>query len=438
MAGPLLDRVYEVSADERVQIVGNLNFFFSIGAMISVLFTGKLMDVLGRRRLNLLLDLAAFLFILLISVKSLFILQLTRALIGFVSSAYCMTAGITLVEVFPTHLASLGNMLVYIAITGTTFLGFIQQTIFSHEALVDNWRVFMCYPAVIALGRFCILSQFMTYDSPKYITSKYGNDPEYPRMLRENFREIYTDESAEIKVEEILAENKIQEKSAVGLWEVLTHPDYRQALISALVIQIGQQLSGVNFFVFFSTEFFDNLSGNGKTASFFVGLGNLLGGFAGMFIVNSVKRLTAIRFGVLAQGCCFFLILALVGSGIYMPLPLFVLLYMLCFGIGLGATANLYVNELLPPAGVGFSLAIQWLAASLIGKLSPIGVAMLGSHSMIALFGGLCFLIFLVASKFCIDTQADKNQEIRAPDSLSKLLQPLTDVKQSTTRPTAH
>jgi MFS family permease len=431
MAGPILDGRYQLRGSDRVEALGNLNFYFSIGAMISVLGISKLMDTLGRRRLNMLLDLAAIVFVLMTSFESLMVLQLTRFLLGLLASAYCMVAGITLVETLPQHLASQGNMVVYISITGMLLLTFMQQGIFSYATLVSYWRVFLCYPAVIALVRFVVLFHFMTFESPKFITIQYRDDPSYERRLRENFSEIYAEESVEAKVAEVLMENQNTENAAPSLWEVITDPKFRPAMISGIIIQLGQQLSGVNFFVFFSTEFFNNLSGNGKTVSFFLGLGNLLGGIGSMFIVNNMKRLTVIRFGVLAQGLIFFIILLLASIKIYTPLPFMVLLYMFSFGAGMGSTMGLYVNEILPASGVGLAMATRWLAASFIGKLCPIGVALLGSFNMIALFGGLCLTIYFIVSRFCIDPVSDKGIESRLAGSISKLLQPLTDIRAS-------
>src|SRR5687767_4347519 len=72
MAGPLLDGRYKLQGGERVSVLGNLNFYFAFGAMMGVLFTSKLMDTLGRRRLNMLLDLTTIFFISLMAIENLF------------------------------------------------------------------------------------------------------------------------------------------------------------------------------------------------------------------------------------------------------------------------------------------------------------------------------------------------------------------------------
>jgi hypothetical protein len=47
-------------------------------------------------------------------------------------------------------------------------------------------------------------------------------------------------------------------------------------------------------------------------------------------------------------------------------------LYMFGFALGLGASSYGYTADILPPKGVGFAMAIQWVFTSLVSKVIPI------------------------------------------------------------------
>lgn len=77
------------------------------------------------------------------------------------------------------------------------------------------------------------------------------------------------------------------------------------------MLNILQQLSGINFLIFFSTSIFDDLSGNGSTATIVIAVSNLVGGIIGSYTVGKFGRkfnmqysalIMAISFGFLSLG----------------------------------------------------------------------------------------------------------------------------------------
>ena len=46
--------------------------------------------------------------------------------------------------------------------------------------------------------------------------------------------------------------------------------------------------------------------------------------------------------------------------------------YLISFASGLGPITLIYTVDVLPPQGVSFALAIQWICTSLVGKYTPI------------------------------------------------------------------
>jgi len=403
MGNPILVGRYHLAEDERLSMLGNLNFFYSMGAMVGVLSVGVILDYFGRRKANILLDCVIVVSLLISLVESLLFLQLSRFMVGFSTCTINMVAGITMVEIFPQKLAGVGNTMIYSTVTFFLLMTFIQQAIFSYDTLVTYWRVFLTYPAIVSVVRAVLLIKCFEFDSPKDVMRIHGSSPHLRDELRICLQPIYRDEGIEDKVEELLEQHQAagQEKP-VSIFEVL-QVRYRRVMKSGLFLNIGQQLSGINFLVFFSTELFDRISGNGKTISFVFGVGNFLGSFVCMYFVTRYTRLFNFKIGSGVQGLSLLIMFLLIKLEVYFLLPVFVFSYVLFFAVGLGATCGLYCNEILPPAGVGFCNAINWMVASLVGKLCPLGVLYLGSNFMIIFFSVWCFVIYLLIDHLCID-----------------------------------
>jgi len=404
MGTPLLVGVYHLNEEERLSALGNLTFLFPVGAMIGVLLCGKIMDYYGRKFLVTYIDLAAIFVIAIHLIENLYILLIARFLMGFVSTLYALPATIMMVECLPRKVSALGNIIVYSVVTFSLLGTFIQQLLFSYDTLVKHWRVFLCYPAIIAAVRFTVLYLYLDFESPNWLILKKAGDPSLRTAVKDSLRSIYVEDGLDAKVDEIM-----REKEAAGATKEVTYSDiftqkYRSALISALIIMIGQQVSGINFLVFFSTELFDRISGNGKTISFIFGLGNFLGSFVCMYFINKYSRLSLLKYGVLIQGLSLILIPVGIVLRMYFILPLFILTYILSYAVGMGATCGLYCNEILPPVAVGFVNAMNWVGAALVGKLGPIGNQMIGSNGMLIFFAIWCFIVYYLTDKVCIES----------------------------------
>jgi SP family facilitated glucose transporter-like MFS transporter 8 len=154
---------------------------------------------------------------------------------------------------------------------------------------------------------------------------------------------------------------------------------YRKRFFIACNLNAMQQLTGINFLGFFSTELFDKLSGNGSTMTLIIGAANVSGGLVGMYTLSKFGRKANILYGC---ALCFTGMLILnigisLGSSIISALG--VLVYMIFFAVGMGSVMPLYCAEIVPAAGVGIATAVQWLFATLVGKLVPILIQSMGA-----------------------------------------------------------
>lgn len=114
-------------------------------------------------------------------------------------------------------------------------------------------------------------------------------------------------------------------------------------------------MSGVNFLIFYTKKFFDNVSNNGDTMNIVLGVTNILGGFLGIPLVQGFGR----RFNL--RTCCIGMMISMfsLAVGIYTVnrwiCMAAVMSYMLHFAYGLGGTMPVFVAEIAPSNAVGIA-----------------------------------------------------------------------------------
>ena len=151
----------------------------------------------------------------------------------------------------------------------------------------------------------------------------------------------------------------------------LFNSKYGYRTLGGSIMNIGNQLCGISVLIFFSTDLFDKISGNGAFITIYMGIFNFLGSVFGVYAVNRFGR----RFNFLCGTFLQFIGFSALIYGIMINYSTIcitgVILYMLGFAQGIGGTIMPYMADILPPIGVGFVSAMQWFFTSLIGKTTP-------------------------------------------------------------------
>ena len=161
MAILILNGLYRLSEDDRIITAGSLNMYFAVGATFGVLCTSHLIRKIGNSRVKMPIDILIIAVTSMMSIEMIIFLKFSRFLLGFLSTASMMAAGIMLIENFPTRLASEANIIIFIVLVSLMMMTFVQQSIFNYTTLRDHWRIFLCYPSLISLIRFAILFRFL-------------------------------------------------------------------------------------------------------------------------------------------------------------------------------------------------------------------------------------------------------------------------------------
>ncbi|ORY01924.1 general substrate transporter, partial [Basidiobolus meristosporus CBS 931.73] len=189
----------------------------------------------------------------------------------------------------------------------------------------------------------------------------------------------------------------------MGIKDILKESEARRGLLNALVIHMFQQLCGINAVVYYSTSIFQSVLGSKNSGIFtlLVAVTNITVSLLSTITVDRVGRKPLML--VSSFGMCLASILIVVATiaRVNVMVMISVMLFVGCFGTGLGPLPWLLVPELLPPAalGTGASLcsAINWFCNFIIGFVFPTVRLFLGNWAFLpfAISTGCCALYVL-------------------------------------------
>lgn len=314
---PLAEKVYNYTGDQKLNLIGNLNLFFTIGAAISVFLSGPLSNLIGRIRLILFLEFLALGTCLLYSFKSVTILLALRAASGIITGLNAAVVPVALTEMFPGSLSGFTGVFFYFSLTCFILLSFFVNPLCGSEedkdaraqCLADNWRPLLVFPGAVSLIRLLMLIflyKFGALESPGYYINKFSDSKEkLTQELKKWFSTVYAEDYVDRRVEQAIRladKSKNQEKPSYG---AMFSGQFRFRFFVVCMLNVLQQLSGINFLIFFSTALFDQLSGNGATMSILIGAANIFGAVVGMYSIGRYGRRFNLIMGCLLQALSF-------------------------------------------------------------------------------------------------------------------------------------
>lgn len=155
---------------------------------------------------------------------------------------------------------------------------------------------------------------------------------------------------------------------------------YRVILWLAFLIAFFNQLSGINFILYYAPEILARIGLGTKDSllnSIAIGGTNLLFTFAGLYLIDRLGR----RFLLLIGSVGYVISLTLVAvcfathasAALLMP---FLLLFIAAHAVGQGAVIWVFISEIFPnrvrAAGQSFGASVHWIFAALITLVTPV------------------------------------------------------------------
>ena len=186
---------------------------------------------------------------------------------------------------------------------------------------------------------------------------------------------------------------------------------YRSRLFSGMYLCFAQQMSGINYLIFYSTELF-KASGKDKIMTVVIGCANFFGSFIALYAISAFGRKFNIVWGSLGQALGMLILFVGFKMNEFWVLAAAVIIYICTFAIGLGGSQMAYISEILPPLGVSISCSVQWIMTAIIAQaLLPINSAV-GPNAMILFFTGACLFFFFSLDALMIETKGKTEDDI--------------------------
>jgi SP family facilitated glucose transporter-like MFS transporter 3 len=189
--------------------------------------------------------------------------------------------------------------------------------------------------------------------------------------------------------------------SSGAVLDLLRAQDIRILVISSIVLQIAQQLSGINAVFYYSTTFFEGIIDNPLHGTILIGFINLLATILALKLMDNTERRTLLLISSIGMIVSMvFINLALLGVVPRILSLFFILVFVSSFAIGLGPIPWLIVAEMFDSKYVATAMSlaciINWLCNFLVGLTFPFLLKALQSYVFTP------FLLILVLSSLFI------------------------------------
>lgn len=205
--------------------------------------------------------------------------------------------------------------------------------------------------------------------------------------------------------------------SSAAMWDLLNAKQIRVLVVSSIVLQMAQQLCGINAVFYYSTEFFVGIISVPLLGSTLVAFINVVATYVALLLMDNTTRRTLI---LASAGGMFvstlFIIASLLGY-----FPNFIALVAVCayvsfFEIGLGPIPWLIVAEMFDSKYVATAMSmaciVNWACNFLVGLCFPFIQAALGPWSF-GPFAGVLVATYLFTYLYLPETLGRTVEEVQ-------------------------
>jgi len=249
-------------------------------------------------------------------------------------------------------------------------------------------------------------------ESPRWLILKKNDDAKAKKILEELNPEVNPQQELEA----------IRQSASGTVKGKLFTGRYNKSIMLAFLIAFFNQLSGINFVIYYSPRIFEEAgfaSGNALLSSAGIGIVNLIFTMIGMYLIDRAGRKRLMLIGSL--GYIFSLVMMSIVfyqhdfEGIMVPLYLF--LFIASHAIGQGAVIWVYISEIFPnhvrAAGQSLGTSTHWVFAALITLLMPYLLNRFSGGPIFAFFAGMMVLQLLFVMFIMPETKGISLEELQ-------------------------
>lgn len=404
---------------------------FAVGGPFGAVAAGTIVDSRGRRRG---MAIVTYMFLLggLIQTfaPNMLCITVSRFIIGFASGFSSVLVPIYLGELAPPTLrGTLGTLTQFCLVIGI----FVSDLLAYPFATEHSWRILF---AVNVLASIVQLLCFpFLIESPRWLLSR-DRGSHQARHVISKLRGLQHEREIELEVNHFISASHAQAcdgnddhtSSGVAFVAMLRDKQIRSLLICSLVLQMAQQLSGINAVFYYSTMFFEGLIQSPLLGTTIVGGVNVVATYVALLLMENSNRRTLILWsagGMLVSSIA--LVLCLLGFITKMASLFFVMTYVTFFEIGLGPIPWLIVAEMFDAKYVATAMSVSsqlnWACNFIVGLVFPYLQDYLGAFSFVP-FSLVLLMTIIFVILWLPETKGTTPAELRADivQSISTML----------------
>ncbi|KAG0058900.1 hypothetical protein BGZ89_000887 [Linnemannia elongata] len=370
----------------------------TVGGLIGSLFVGsRLANRLGRRGALMVNNAPLVLGSLAMGMASSYgTMILGRFLIGIGCGAVTVIVPMYLAEISPAELrGTLGVMNQLGIVVGILF----SQVLGLYYSTETQWRTILLAGAGLAAVQVFALP--FCQESPRYLALQSGGAAKAKRSLqilrgrqdvakeirdwtRQDERAIVAEEEGSQGASSLLNDDSdpllvggaghtgedsnvsaTHGSGGLSVVEFVTMPRYRRPLIILTLVQLSQQLSGINGVIFYSTAIMSQiLPSSGAMITVYISIVNVLMTLIAAYVMDKAGRRTLLMVSAVAMGCSSFLLAWSLNYEIPKLSAFSIIAFVATFAIGLGPIPFLIIPEVVDTAAVAsasaYALSVNW------------------------------------------------------------------------------
>lgn len=268
----------------------------------------------------------------------------------------------------PENRGKLGGLYQFNLVLGI-LIAFISNYLLQGFGGENDWRWMLGVEAIPA-----ILYTLMTLqlpNSPRWLAINRQDDKGAMKTLQI----LYDKPLALTKLQEIkesLSTSKIKQNLFSG--------KYKTPLILAFLIAFFNQLSGINFVLYYAPEILER-AGLAAQESLFssiaIGIVNLIFTFVGVWLIDKLGRKQLMKIGsigyIISLGMVGWCFLTTASSSLLLT---FILIFIASHAVGQGAVIWVFISEIFPQkvraSGQSWGTGTHWVFAAIITLITPI------------------------------------------------------------------
>lgn len=393
------------------------------GGILGALLSGIFARLLGRKKS---LVLAGFLFTA-CSLGSAFLppislLTIFRFLLGFAVGVASFIVPLYLSETAPAKIRGAMGTLFQLLITIGIFVIALSNVFISRLITNPSTALPIMFLVIALFALVMFIGTFILPESPRWLMLK-GRKEQAVKALT---RTLSTKAEVDFEIKEIEATLSAN-KSVTG---IIFKGYFIKILIVGIVLQMFQQLVGINMMIYYAPTIFGYADMHGLLAMMTVPVVNMLFTFPAIKLVEKWGRKNLLYVGavcmlvtMVAAGLAFQAIghttdVSQISGVAKATLLISVIVYIFGFAVSWGPVAWLVCSEIFPLEGreVGMTVTtmVNWTFAGLVMANALSFMKAYGNSSIFYLFGAFCILAIIFVKFFVPETRGVTLEKIEA------------------------